>query len=205
MKRLLMTYLALLILLAAAAPALAEDCPEVEPAKMMEAQQKMMALMGPGPEHEVLAKFEGEWNAAMKMWPMAGAEPMTATLSSTNESVLGGRFMKMVGKGMLMGMPLENVSYYGYDRRHEVYTLVGMDTMGTYYITAEGSYDAASKTLTLSGSDEDPVAGITQVYDMVFTFVDDNSFTMGLIFHCPTYGADGPHKLMELTFTRAEG
>jgi hypothetical protein len=57
--------IALLIVLAA--PALAQDCDEPTPAQMMEGQQKMMALMGPGPEHELLTRLVGEWGATMNM------------------------------------------------------------------------------------------------------------------------------------------
>ena len=101
-----------------------------------------------------------------------------------------------------MGMNVEGTSFYGYDRRHNKYTLVGFDTSGTYYITASGDYDAETKTLTLKGTDEDPIAGITQVYEFQHKFIDEDTHTISLTFHCPTFGADGPHKLMEITLKR---
>jgi hypothetical protein len=181
----------------------AVDCPEpdMNSPQMAEIQTKMMALMGPGPEHEILAKMAGSWEGQLTMF-MPGMSPISTAVSQSSELILGGRFCRGTQTGNMMGMPVESIVMLGYDRRHEVYTLVGFDTMGTYYITANGKYDAASKTIKLSGKDDEPIGGITQVYDIEIQFVDDNTVVTSLTFHCPTYGTGGPHKLVETKLTR---
>ena len=199
MFRVLVCFLFML----SAAVALADDCPEpaFNSPEMAEIQTKMMALSGPGPEHEVLAKMAGSWECQMTMF-MPGMEPVSTTLSQNSEPILGGRFYYGKQTGNMMGMPVESIVMMGFDRRHEVYTMVGFDTMGTYYITANGKYDPATKTMKLSGTDVEPIGGVTQVYDFEIQFVDDDTVVTSLIFHCPTFGAKGPHKLMETKMTR---
>ena len=57
----LLSFALLIALVATTAPVLAQDCDEPTPEQMMQGQQKMMALMGPGPEHELLSRLVGEW------------------------------------------------------------------------------------------------------------------------------------------------
>jgi len=183
----------------------AQDCDEPAPTEMMKIHEKMMVVMGPGPEHEILASMAGSWKAEVSMWMAPGAEPVKSPMTTTAELALGGRFVLATSKGSMMGMPVESITYYGYDRRHKHYTLVGFDTMGTYYITATGKYDAATKTIDFHGTDEEPIGGLTQDYNFHLKFNDDGSHQLTLIFNCPTFGNDGPFKLMEWVSTKADG
>jgi hypothetical protein len=164
-----------------------------------------MVVMGPGPEHEILASMAGSWKAEVSMWMAPDAEPVKSPMTTTAALALGGRFVLATSKGSMMGMPVESITYYGYDRRHKHYTLVGFDTMGTYYITATGKYDAATKTIDFHGTDEEPIGGLTQDYNFHLKFNDDGSHQLTLIFNCPTFGNDGPFKLMEWVSTKADG
>jgi hypothetical protein len=190
---------------ALAAPAWADDCPEpdMNSPEMAEIQSKMMATMGPGPEHALLTKMAGAWQGEMTAF-IPGMGPMKSQVAETVDMILGGRFAYGTLTGNMMGMDTESITMMGFDRRHEVYTLVGFDTMGTYYITASGKYDPATKVMKLSGTDDDPIGGITQVYDIEFEFVNDDTIFTRLVFYCPTYGVtDGSgYKFMETTLTR---
>jgi hypothetical protein len=103
----------------------------------------------------------------------------------------------------MMGTPVESVTLFGYDRRHEHYTMVGFDTMGTYYITAAGTYDEATRTLSLHGTDDDPVMGVVQDYTFDMVFHEDGSVEFGLTFNCPTMGTGSPYRLMDYTWVKA--
>jgi hypothetical protein len=73
------------------------------------------------------------------MDPDAG--PMTQTASSTCRRILDGRFLEMVAQGDVMGQTFESMALFGFDRRHEVWTTVGFDTLGTYWVSGAGSRD----------------------------------------------------------------
>jgi hypothetical protein len=119
--------------------------------------------------------------------------------------ILGSRFLFSHGvsdEGMMAG---ESINILGFDRRYGHYTVVGYDTYGTYYITAAGSYEAKTKTLTLSGTDDDPVLQATQVYDFIIRFVSADEYTYEVIFkdEWHTRGG-GPFKVVAITYTRVE-
>jgi len=199
----LLSFVLLAALVVTAAPVLAQDCDEPTPAQMMEGQQKTMALMAPGAEHELLTRLAGEWSATVNMY-MPGMDAMSSPMTSTNEMILGGRFLQSKSTGSMMGMPVDSITLFGYDRRHDHYTMVGFDTMGTYYITASGTYDEATNTLTLNGTDDDPVMGIVQDYTFDVVFHDDGSVDFGLTFNCPTMGTGAPYRLMDYTWVKSK-
>ncbi|MBD3256920.1 DUF1579 domain-containing protein [candidate division GN15 bacterium] len=180
--------------------ALAQD----EGASQQEMQAKMMELAQPGPEHELLEKLTGKWNMTVKMYMAPGQEPMVFNGSSEAETILGGRFLQskwVSGEGP---METRGVSIMGYDRRHEEYTALGLDTWGTYFVTAQGPMDEETNTITMAGTDEDPVFNMLQEYEFVMTLVDDDTFTWDVIFYNPemTQGQDS-FKMVEITYERA--
>lgn len=81
--------------------------------------------------------------------------------------ILGGRFLLMESKSGEGEMYTETFNLAGFDRRHKKYTTIGLDTWGTYYVTAAGSYNDTTKTLKMYGEDQDPVMGFTQKYDFI--------------------------------------
>jgi hypothetical protein len=193
----------LVALIATTVPAVAQDCDDLTPEQMTAGQQKTMAIMGPGPEHELLTKLVGEWSATVNMY-MPGMDTMSSPMTSTNEMILEGRFLRSTSKGSMMGMPVESVTMFGYDRRHGHYTMMGFDTMGTYFITASGEYDEATRTLSLNGTDDDPILGVVQDYTFDVIFNDDGSVEFGLTFNCPTMGTGAPYRLMDYTWVKAK-
>ena len=172
-----------------------------------EMQMQAMQLAQPGPEHEIIAKMAGDWTVASKMWMAPDQKPMEMTIDSHAEMVLGGRFLKSTAKGSfkMMGMeiPVESIGFFGYDRRNEVYTNVGFDTMGTYFITAEGTRDPETGVITVSGSDHDETFGITQEYRFEYTPISDDEFTVDLYFTNPemTHGLD-EFRMMQMVYKR---
>jgi len=160
-----------------------------------------------GPEHELLAKLAGEWTVQMKMWMAPDAPPLTPTATATNEMVLGGRFLQTHSSGEMKfggtSLPVESIGMMGFDRRGGVYTSVGFDTMGTYYVTSAGPRDPETGVITMSGSDHDKRTGVTQTYKFVMRIIDDDHYVIDLYFTNfeMTHGQDEFH-LVEMSYTR---
>lgn len=166
------------LLLALAAPAAAQQSMTDEERRKI--VQQMMATAQPGPEHSRLAKLAGAWVVEITMWSPGGGEPMKATATAENEMILGGRFLQSRTKGGQPPMEIESLVLTGFDRRFNRYTTVGFDTWGTYYVTAAGTM--TDSLVTMHGTDEDPIAKHTQVYDMHLTFVDDDTYITDVTF-----------------------
>lgn len=191
-RHLFALLLSLPMLAAGASPVSATD-PAVDPAAMEEA----MALAQPGEEHGFLAGLAGEWTALVMMYVEPGSDPIEMPAETSAEMILGGRFLRQRGTGTMMGEPIESLTFLGFDRRHGTYTLVGFDTGGTYYITAQGGFQEDG-TLVLVGHDDNPPLG-TQDYEFRMRFSGDDEFHTEL--HMSLNGSE-MFKMVEWTSTR---
>lgn len=116
---------------------------------LVETQSKPVAA------HNALAIFDGSWEMTANLY-LGGPAAMTSKGTSTNKWILGKRFMQLESvAGDANTVRSESVAIYGYDTRIQKYTLIGLDTFGTYGIYAQGDYDAATKTLTLMGTNDE--------------------------------------------------
>ena len=194
-----MRALALAAVLLAAIPAHDQD-QQMKPPSPDE-MQAMMAMMGPGPEHKDFEPLAGTWD--MDITFNMGGPPMKVSGRAVNTLILGGRFLKSETKGHapVMGVDVESLSIYGFDRRTNEYTVVGYDTMGTYYVTAAGKKQPGAKEVVMQGwiEEDAPVSGRMD-YDMVLRWVDADTYVSEIIFKFPA----GPTKVAEMTFRRAK-
>jgi len=180
-------FLASCVAVSAGVPARAQQQP---PQPTPEQIQAMLAEMQPGPEHRVLGALEGRW-ALEITYNMGGpkAKPMMAKGSATNRMILGGRFLKSEGVSdnpagaALGGATVEMLGIYGFDRRTKEYTTLGLDTMGTYWVSAAGVMKP-DKTIVMSGETADDHAGSKEIrkYDMVLKVVDADTYITQVIF-----------------------
>jgi len=162
-------------------------------------QAYQMELTRPGKAHELLAPLSGSWTMKIRMWPAPGAEPIESSGTSTNEMILGERFLRLESRGEMFGQPIEALAMIGFDGRTDRYSYAGFDTMGTYFITATGEYDEATKTLTLGGVNDHPKIGLTEKFDLVFRLTGPDAFSTEVIFKRP---GEPEHKMIEITYTR---
>ncbi len=143
--------------------------------------EEEMAMMGPGPEHELLKKFEGKWDVKFKL---NFANTIDGTATADIKSILGGRFLQWEQQSDATGFKFAAMNILGFDRRINKYTIYGIDELGTYAVTGEGDYDAAKKVLTLGGITLDPSgkSGKQQEYKFVYDLSFDNTIGMQVIF-----------------------
>jgi hypothetical protein len=127
----------------------------------------------PGPEHEMLKKWEGTWDATMKMMGMESKGTATYKMD------LGGLWLVSTFEGELGGGKFSGRGMDSYDPAKKKYVAVWCDSWSTSPMTMEGTYDAAKKTLTMEG--EGPgMDGKPTKYKSVSEWKDDDTvlFTM---------------------------
>lgn len=166
----------LIALLVLAIPLLAQDAKKSEAADMWAAY---IEAAKPVEEHERVAELAGPWNVTTRFW--LGPEATTATGKGEGRRILGGRFLVLDTD--VQGTPAaQGMTIYGFDRRTGDYTLVGYDTLGTYYITAAGKYDPAQKAVVLRGSYLQPPENAEQRYHFVWTRPNEREHLLTLYF-----------------------
>lgn len=102
----------------------------------------------PGPEHEMLKKMEGTWTAVMKMADSPEAMPGQATYKME----LGGLWLTSDFRMDVPGFKFQGRGLDTYDPKTKKYVGVWVDSMSTSPMHFEGTYDAATKTTTSTGT-----------------------------------------------------
>lgn len=157
-------------------------------------------------EHQLLEHFAGTWRAEVKMWmgsgPETGAEPMISHGTMVNTLIFGGKFIEHDyndDSGMFSGK-----GFFGYNTIEERWEGVWLDTMATFMMTERGSYDAETKSWTMTDELKDPGSGHMMTKRSVVTLHGDGSHTMETWF-TPTAGknAGKESKCMEIRYTKA--
>jgi hypothetical protein len=143
----------------------------------------------PGPEHEVLKKQVGTWDATMKM------EGMESKGVATYKMDLGGLWLASTFEGEFGGMKFSGRGMDSYDAAKKKYVGVWVDSMSTSPMVMEGTYDKEKKTLTMTG--EGPgMEGKPTKYKAVSTMPDDDTINFGM------YIADSPQPAFTIVYKR---
>jgi hypothetical protein len=86
---------------------------------------KALAEAGqPGPEHQKLQPFVGEWNVTAKMWTDPSQPPAECQGTAQAQWIMGGRFVQKSIKFDCHGKTFEGLSLLGYDRGQKKYSAV---------------------------------------------------------------------------------
>ena len=169
--------------------------PAMDPA-MMEA---MMKAGEPGDAHKKLNGMAGTWDTKATFWMMPGMDPMTSMGTSTNQWVMGGRYLEQRYKGDMAGTPFEGVGYSGYDNVKKQYWGTWMDNMSTAMMTSTGSVSADGKSWDFAATMSDPMTGKDSPVKEKVTIVDADHHTLEMW----VPGPDGKmFKNMEIHYTR---
>lgn len=167
----------------------------MDPAMM----QKCMEAAAVGPQHEKFKAWVGTWKTEVSSFWMDPANPMKSTGTATFELDLGGRVLRGVHKGDMMGMPFEGRSLDGYDNVKGKNWNLWMDNMSTWPMMSWGGPTADGKSISLTGTSWDPMMSKEQTYKMVSTNVDakTNRFEMYLV------EGGKESKMMEIIYSRS--
>lgn len=139
-----------------------------------ESKEQLIALLAeagkPEESHKVLEQLTGDFEIAGRLSMMPGLD-IDWTSTGTGKTILGGRFLELDITSKPDAKPqISSKSVFGFDTRRGVYTLWGIDTLGTYSVSGTGSYDAATKKLVISGTEAE--GGRTLNFRFTYTFTD---------------------------------
>ncbi len=146
----------------------------------------------PGPEHQVLKKLEGTWNAKVKM----GDNESSGTVTYRMEC--GGLWLMSDFHGEFADQKFQGHGMDGYDPNKQKYVSVWVDSMSTRPSLFEGTYDKDKKTMTMTGEAPGP-DGKPAKHKLVTQMPDDDhqTFSMFII------GPDGQeNKVMSIEYAR---
>ena len=155
----------------------------------------------PGPEHKLLAKGEGTWNADVKMW-MDPTEPSKVAESKgmmTRKMIMDGRFLQEKFTGEFFGQKFHGMGILGYDVNKKKYLMTWIDNFDTSIMMNEGSYDAGKKTFTFTGEENGP-KGKMKTRDVI-RMVNENEQIFEM--YREPVGLGKEFKVMEIRYTRA--
>jgi hypothetical protein len=148
--------------------------------------------------HKMMESWAGTWTSEITSWEKPGAAPQTSPGSAEFKSVMNGMFLEGVHTSTMMGMPFEGHSTMGYDNMKKKYISSWIDNMGSQIMTMEGTWDAATKSLTMTGKCYNPSFGKECGMREVFKPIDDNNQVMEM--YGP--GPGGEWKMIEIKSTR---
>ena len=162
------------------------------------AMKKYMDYMTPGDMHKMLATTDGTWSDDVVMWMAPGQPPMKSTSIAEAKMILSGHYQQTNITGSFNGMAYEAQSVLGYDNMKKVFICSYEDNMGTGILNMEGPYDAATKTITLIGTELDPASGKEMKMRETIKMVDNNTQVTDM------YDITGGKntKVMEITMKR---
>ena len=98
---------------------------------------QMPPMPTPGPEHEMLRKDVGTWDATVEMFMAPGAPPEVSKGTET-VTMMGGFWQITEFKSEMMGQPFEGRGATGYDPAKKKYVGTWVDTMTPGYLHRGG-------------------------------------------------------------------
>lgn len=169
-----------------------------------EAMKKMQEAAKPGPEQKMMADYAGKWTYTSKWWESADAKPEESTGKSTFKMILGGRILQQDVNGKAMGQPFQGLGFTAFDNLKKEWNTTWMDSMGTAIMNGKGSYDAATKTMTDSGTFTCPMEeDMTAEYRSEWKMTDKNNMTFTM--YAKGMGKQtAEFKMMEMIYKRAK-
>jgi hypothetical protein len=157
---------------------------------------RISALQGPGtkpgPEVALLKEFAGDWDASIT------SQGSKSRGLNTSRLAVGGLWLVDDFKGGFAGAPFEGHSITSYDSTKKRYVNVWVDSMSPSPLISEGTYDKATKTLSMTGTTAVPGGG-KMTFKQTTVTKDANT----RVFSLKGAGPDGKDMvLMEVTYKR---
>jgi hypothetical protein len=160
-------------------------------------------MVKPTAEHEILTAEAGTWTAKIKAWSPGDNGPPAESEGKEVNHMVGGLWLASDFTGELGAVDFHGHGITGYDPSKKKYVGSWVDSMSPTLIALEGTYDAATKTLTLEGKTGDPAMGGPFDIKTTSTQTADGTRTMTMSMKGGPIG-DTYVKLMEVQYTRVK-
>ncbi len=134
-------------------------------------------FMTPGAMHQWLAKFNGTWDVEITSY-MDPANPSKSTGTAVYTSIMNGLYQVGDMTSTMMGMPFQGHSVSGYDNGKKLFVSTWVDNFGSGIILMTGTYDEATKTLNLKGTQTDPLTGKDSWIREEMKIVNDDTYNL---------------------------
>jgi hypothetical protein len=131
----------------------------------------------PSKEHQVLKKFDGDWEFTSKCM-MPGMEEMEGKGTESCRMTYGGFWSDIEAKGMMAGKDWSGRGFCGWDPQKKKYVGVWIDSMTPYVYKFEGERMPRGKTWNFKTQGVDPKTGKETSERMVWEFKDPDHRTM---------------------------
>jgi Protein of unknown function (DUF1579) len=156
-------------------------------------------FMTPSENHKMLAKEVGTWEGEVSQWMDPNAPPTKAKATNVVTMAMNGLYQMGNFTTTMMGMPMMGQSTVGYDNAKKMYVASWIDNLGSGIVRMSGAFDIATKTLTLKGTQTDPMTGKDSDIRQEMKYLNDDTYVLAMY----GVGMDGKEmKFMEGTFKR---
>jgi hypothetical protein len=155
----------------------------------------------PGPEHKILEGLAGTYDAKVKAFLEPGKPPEESTGLMKRKMLMGGRYLQEDYDGKLGPDSFTGLGIIGFDKIKKKFVMSWIDSMSTGFMTSEGTYDAAKKTLTYESEDFDPATGKKMKGRDILRIDNDDQQTFEMYRQPPEEGAK-ELKVLEIIYTR---
>jgi len=152
------------------------------------------------PEHDLLKKDVGTWDAKMKIYPTPNAEPIESEAVETCQLFGNGLWLLSEFEGKIGDMPFAGKSAMGFDPVEKKYVGNWIDNMSPWFTSLKGEYDADTKTMTMTAESRDMATGKMQTTKHVANYIDDDTRTFAIYMPGEDGGEDW--KMLEVEYKR---
>lgn len=160
---------------------------------------RAQAGFAPMKEHALLKKEAGTWTAKGKMWMPGATEAMEFEGVEKNEMV-GDLWVATDFKGNFGGVEFHGHGRLGFNVDSKKYEGTWFDSMSPHTTKMTGTYDEASKTLTMHSTGKGP-QGEEMKGKNVVVYKDKDTRVMTMYSQDPN-GGDKMIKTMQIVYTR---
>jgi Protein of unknown function (DUF1579) len=140
---------------------------------------QMPPLPKPGPEHALLKRDVGVWDATVEMQGPPGTPASVSKGTETVSLMDGGLWQITEFKGEMMGQPFEGRGATGYDPNKKKYVGTWVDSMTTGLSLVEATLDPSKNVMTGTMEGTDPSGAVTKMKEVTeWKDADNRLFTL---------------------------
>lgn len=138
------------------------------------------ALSKPGPSHNLLQTFVGDWDVSLTFW----SDPKTRGETSQGRSqiswILGKRFLQEQFSGAIGGEEYQGLGIIGYDNGSRSFKTVWADSLNTALTDSSGRYDPETNTIVLESQVYDPLRSGVKTVQSQLRINSPDSYTFSM-------------------------